>query len=99
MYVSRQSIWSTSRCPAKFQISISLNFNMVFKVPEYGDFGFFTEFRITVLVRILCKFFKNLHIIISYSCHLWHQIKMFLTQNKPAEKVPMSLNARKNVGK
>ena len=32
---------------------------MVFiKAPEYGDFGFFTEFRITVLAPILCKFLK-----------------------------------------
>ena len=43
---------------------------MVFKAPEYGDFGFFTEFRITVLARILCKFLKNFYITISYSCHL-----------------------------
>ena len=32
--------------------------------------GFFTEFRITVLARILRKFLKNLHITIFYFCHL-----------------------------
>ena len=45
---------------------------MVFKAPEYGDFGFFTEFRITVLASILRKFLKNLYVTISYSCHLRH---------------------------
>ena len=38
---------------------------MVFKAPEYGDLGFFTEFRITVLASILRKFLKNLYITIS----------------------------------
>ena len=39
---------------------------MVLKAPEYGDFGFFTEFRITVLARILRKFLKNLYITIFF---------------------------------
>ena len=43
---------------------------MVFKAPEYGDLGFLTGFRITVLARILRKFLENLHKTISYSCHL-----------------------------
>ena len=67
-----QSIWSTFRQPEKFQISrsIEFNLNMVFKAPEWGDFGFFTEFRITLLAIILRKFLKTRHIKMFYSCYL-----------------------------